>query len=61
MSYCDGCNKEYKVVVQMDGYEETAHRLDLQVEYCPFCGENLERAHNHVNGFDNEEQVELDF
>jgi hypothetical protein len=39
MTVCNDCNKEYKVVVDIDGRNMDANKIEMETPYCPFCGE----------------------
>ncbi len=48
---CDECNHEYSVVVNVDGraYVDSVE-LDIEIPYCPFCGNNVEYTESFDNG-----------
>ena len=41
-AYCNDCNKQFKVMINLDGPFVSAEEIDLDIPYCPFCGIDLD-------------------
>jgi Zn-finger nucleic acid-binding protein len=53
MIVCKECNKEYKVLVDIDGRNMDAKNVEIETPYCPFCGEvSLDMDEDYYDGLD---------
>ena len=52
MIVCKECNKEYKILVDVDGRNLDANSIEIETPYCPFCGSDLE---DDLEGFYDDE------
>ena len=41
-SNCTDCNKQFRILVDVDGPFVPTDEMDMEITFCPFCGMNLE-------------------